>query len=273
LPNRTTPTEHLNSRSPDTNHSEPGNKEGPHRGQAYSGKVIAFLQARMGSTRLPGKVLMCIRGQSILERAIRRLRAARSVHEVAVLTTTQGEDDPIVEEACRLGALVHRGSAFDVLKRFQEATEIYRPEILIRATADNPLIDIGSVDRIVKALHSRALDYCMEVGLPYGAATEALTPSALKTTHLRAHTPEDREHVTLYIKRNPEEFRWAFLQAPEYLYQPRIRLTIDTLDDFAFVTRLIGRLPGGSRQIPLRRFLNMALTIAQEGECKEQCTF
>jgi spore coat polysaccharide biosynthesis protein SpsF len=267
------PQEPLSSRSPEINRAEQGRKERAFPSQINSGKVMAFLQARMASRRLPGKVLMRIRGQSILERAIRRLRAARSVDEVAVLTTTLDEDDAIIEEACRLGALVHRGPELDVLKRFQEAAEIYLPEILIRATADNPLIDIGSVNRIVSALRSRELDYCMEVGLPYGAATEALTPAALKTAHLRAHKPDDREHVTRYIKEHPDEFRSAFLQAPEYLNQPGIRLTVDTLDDFAYVARLIGSFPGSSRPIPLRRFLKTALTILQERERKERCTF
>jgi spore coat polysaccharide biosynthesis protein SpsF len=273
LPNRTMPREPLNSRSPEINRADPGRRERTVSRQINSGKVMAFLQARMASTRLPGKVLMRIRGQSILERAIRRLRAARSVDEVAVLTTILDEDDAIVDEACRLGALVHRGPALDVLTRFQEAAETYVPGILIRATADNPLIDIGSVNRIVNALRSRELDYCMEVGLPYGAATEALTPAALEAAHLRAHKPEDREHVTLYIKEHPDEFRSAFLQAPEYLNQPRIRLTVDTLDDFVFMTRLIGRFPGSSHPIPLRRFLEAALTVSQERECKERCTF
>jgi spore coat polysaccharide biosynthesis protein SpsF len=228
-----------------------------------SGKVLAFLQARMRSRRLPGKVLKRIRGQSILERAVRRLRAARSVDEVAVLTTTLDEDDAIVEEASRLEALVHRGPAFDVLTRFQEAAEIYLPEVVIRATADNPLIDIGSVNRIVKALCSQELDYCMELGLPYGAATEALTPAALKTAYLRARKPDDREHVTLYIKEHPDEFHMAFLQAPRGLNQPGIRLTVDTPEDFAFVERLIESIPGGSGPIPLRKYVNLALAISQ----------
>ena len=108
--------------------------------------------------------------------------------------------------------------------------------------------------------------------MPYGAATEALTPAALKTAHLRGHTPDDREHVTLYIKEHPDEFRLAYLRAPKYLDQPQIRLTVDTPDDFAFVSQLIGRFPEGGRTVPLRKFLNLALTISQERDCKEQCT-
>src|SRR5512136_1172856 len=89
--------------------------------------AMAFLQARMGSTRLPGKVLMPIAGQSILERAIRRLQGAVLIDEVAVLTTRCREDDIVVEEAHRLGALVYRGPELDVLARFYEASEEFRP--------------------------------------------------------------------------------------------------------------------------------------------------
>ncbi len=116
----------------------------------------------MGSTRLPGKVLLRIRGRSILERAIWRLRAARTVDELIVLTTTLDEDDAVEREAERLGVRVHRGPALDVLRRFQEASERFRPSIIVRATADNPLVDFGSADRIVRAVRSSKLDYCME---------------------------------------------------------------------------------------------------------------
>jgi spore coat polysaccharide biosynthesis protein SpsF len=222
---------------------------------------MAFLQARMGSRRLPGKVLMPIQGQSILERAIRRLRAAAVIDEVAVLTTCLGEDDVIEEEARRLGALVYRGSELDVLERFQEAAEVFRPSIVIRATADNPLIDIGSVERIVRALYSDFLDFCMETDLPYGAATEAITASALAKVHDRAREPRHREHVTLYVKENPAEFMLTYLVPPASLRHSRIRLTVDTPEDFTFVKRLIGKVPEGNHPRPLADYVPLALTL------------
>jgi len=223
--------------------------------------VMAFLQARMGSSRLPGKVLMPIQGRTILERAIRRLRESPAVDEIAVLTTISPQDDAIVNEAYRLGARVHRGSENDVLERFQEAAEIFHPGIIIRATADNPLIEIGSLERTVAALKSRNLDWCMENNLPYGSATEALTASALGKTHFRAREPRHREHVTLYIKEHPEEFRIALLDPPTALRHPNIRLTVDTLADFQFVDSLIGKKPEGAHPLPLDEYIALALTI------------
>jgi spore coat polysaccharide biosynthesis protein SpsF len=226
----------------------------------------------MGSTRLPGKVLMPIRGRSILERAIRRLRAAPVIDEVAVLTTCLREDDAIVEESHKLGAWVHRGPELDVLARFQEAADKFHPEIIIRATADNPLIDIGSIERIVGALCSNRLDLCMEGGLPYGAATEALTAKALAKAHRLAREAHHREHVTLYMKEHAEEFCLSFLVPPDFLRHPQIRLTVDTVEDFMFMDQLICRLPDGGQPLPLREYLPLALEIPHKRECKALAT-
>jgi len=237
-------------------------------GQVSAKSVMAFLQARMGSSRLPGKVLMPLRGQSILERAIRRLQAAGAVDAVAVLTTRLSEDDAIVQKALEMDALVHRGPELDVLRRFYEAAEIFRPDIIIRATADNPLIDIGSVDRIVNTLRAEKSDLCMEKLLPYGAATEAVTAEALSETHRRAKEPHHREHVTLYIKDHPDEFRSSYPIAPRAMCFPEIRVTIDTAEDFVFVDQLIRQLPDSPEPMPLKHYLPLALNMLRAGECK-----
>jgi spore coat polysaccharide biosynthesis protein SpsF len=233
-----------------------------------SNSVMAFLQARMGSTRLPGKVLMLIQGKSILERAVSRLRAVPEVDGVAVLTTQLPQDDCIVEEAQRLGVLVYRGAELDVLRRFQEASQTFKPGIVIRATADNPLIDIGSVSRIVQKLRSGCLDYCMEVDLPYGAATEACTAEALARSQTMATDPRYREHVTLHIKEHPEEFRVSLIRAPESLRYPQVPVTVDTHDDIAFMERLLGCIPEGTGPIPLSDYMPFALRMFQEREAK-----
>jgi spore coat polysaccharide biosynthesis protein SpsF len=230
--------------------------------------VVAFLQARMGSTRLPGKVLLPLSGQSILERAIRRLRASASVDAVAVLTTKLPEDDAIAQEASALGVWVHRGPELDVLSRFYEAAEMFSPEIIIRATADNPLIDVESIDRIVNILQTDQSDLCMEEGLPYGAATEAVTARALVETHFRARESRHREHVTLYIKDHPEEFRSSYPVAPDAVRFPKIRLTVDTPEDFAFVDRLIRQLPETNSPLPLKDYLPVALNLMYAGSSK-----
>jgi spore coat polysaccharide biosynthesis protein SpsF len=247
---------------------EPKFRDGSPVNQLQSKYVMAFLQARMGSTRLPGKVLMPIHGQSMLERAIRRLRASTAIDEVAVLTTRLREDDVVVAEAQRLNAQIHRGPEQDVLTRFYEAAEKFQPDIIIRATADNPLIEIDSIDRIVEALCSKGLDWCMEKDLPYGAATEALTAAALAKVHFKAKESHHREHVTLYIKEHTEEFRQLLLYPPDLLRYPQVRITVDTPEDFLFMDQLIGMLPKRRRPQPLSEYLPLALSILPERECK-----
>lgn len=212
----------------------------------------------MGSSRLPGKVLLKIRGKSLLERAVWRLRTARTLDGVVVLTTTLDEDDAIVLEAERLEAPVHRGPEFDVLKRFQQASRRFKPEIVVRATADNPLIDIGSIDRIVRAIRGSDLEYCIENGLPVGAATEAITAPALERSDLESRDPGHREHVTLYVKENLNKFRVAFLSPPDTLCRPDLRITIDTAEDFLFVEDLILAVPEGEDPVPLSCYLRAA---------------
>lgn len=222
------------------------------------GKVHAYLQARMGSTRLPGKVLLRIEGKTILERAVWRLRAARTVHEVFVLTTTLPEDDAVAAEAARLEVRIHRGPSEDVLKRYRQAADRFSPAIVVRATADNPLVDIGSTDRIVRALRSSRLDYCMEAELPVGAATEAITVEALARSDDEATLAHHREHVTLYVKQHPELFSIALLAPPDALRRPEVRITVDTPEDFIAVETMIQRLPEGKRPVPLVTYLERA---------------
>jgi spore coat polysaccharide biosynthesis protein SpsF len=224
-----------------------------------SKSVMAFLQARMGSRRLPGKVLMRIQGQSILERAVRRLRASPAIDEVVVLTTCLKEDDAIVEECLRWDVTAYRGSEEDVLLRFYEASQAFQPEIIIRATADNPLVEIESADRIIAALRSMKLDLCVEQGLPYGAATEAITAIALEKVHFLASDPRHREHVTLYLKEHPEEFKVAHIIAPDFVRYPQIRITVDTPEDFLYVEQLIERVVEEKTPMPLRAYLAKAL--------------
>ena len=218
--------------------------------------TLAFVQARMASTRLPGKALLRIQGKSILERVIGRLRVARLLNCVVVLTTNRDDDDVIAQEARRLGVEVYRGPALDVLARFRQAADVFRPDVILRATADNPLIDIGSVDRILQRLEAGNLDYCVERNLPIGAATEAITRVALEEVDRRGRLPHHREHVTIYVKEHLEDFRTAFPDPPEALRAPHLRVTVDTPADLSFVEGLICSVPEHGTPIPLEDYLN-----------------
>ncbi len=217
--------------------------------------TLAFLQARVGSTRLPGKVLLLIQGKSILQRAVERLRASPGLDEVVVLTTCLPEDDAVVEEAHAVGVEVFRGPHADVLARYRMAADLFKPDIIVRATADNPLVDIGTSGRIVRHLKSGGFDYCIETELPVGAATEAITRTALERVDTLGRLPHHREHVTVYVKEHRQEFQTSFPRAPGVLRFPNLRLTVDTPEDFAFVSGVIRSVPELSSPIPLEKYL------------------
>ena len=200
--------------------------------------VAVVLQARMGSTRLPGKALETLSGLSLLGHCIRRLQGS-AVGPVVLATTTNDEDDALAAEADRLGVSVYRGSDADVLERFVEAADRVGASSVVRATGDNPAVDVGSAVRLVNILARGGVDHAVEAGLPYGSTVEALTFAALQNAAERAHSVADREHVTTFIRRPHSGFRCAIVPAPAALWRPDLRFTVDTPDDLAYMRRVM----------------------------------
>jgi len=218
--------------------------------------ALVVLQARMGSSRLPGKVLAAIAGRTILTRCIERLKAS-DVGEVIVATTTRPEDDAIVVEAAAQGVAVVRGPVDDVLGRVNQAIAHWEGPYVVRATADNPLVDIDSARRLLCALDAGA-DYAVEDGLPVGATVEAVRTSVLRDAHRLATAPADREHVTPYIRQHHEEFAVRLLPAPLALRRPHLRLTVDTRADLQFVRSLVEPAQAGTRLLTLAEVVALA---------------
>jgi spore coat polysaccharide biosynthesis protein SpsF len=204
-------------------------------------RTAVILQARTGSTRLPGKALAPIGEVPLVERCLRRLKRMRA-GEVILATTRGAADDALAAIAVRMHVRVFRGSADDVLDRYAAAAAWAEADIVIRATGDNPAVDIDAPRRLRHALMETRADYACEDGLPVGAGVEAITAEALRRSAAAATSPDDREHVTLYAKRRPEAFRIARLPAPEHLRWPDLRLTIDTPDDLDYMRRLFARV-------------------------------
>jgi spore coat polysaccharide biosynthesis protein SpsF len=203
------------------------------------------LQARMGSTRLPGKVLAPIAGRSVLAHCIERLQR-QSTLPVVVATTDRPDDDRVVAEAARLGATVVRGATDDVLARYIQAADTLGLTHLIRATADNPAVDMDAPKRTLDLLIRSGADHVVEFGLPHGAAVEAVTLDALVRAAALATEASDREHVTPLIRRDKRFFALPAV-APGAVRGSQLRLTVDTSADLAFMRRvfaLAGATPG-----------------------------
>ena len=200
-------------------------------------RTAVILQARTGSVRLPGKALATIGPSTLVERCLQRLKLAHA-GEVILATTQAVEDDALAAIAERMRVPVFRGSASDVLARYVAAAQCADADIVIRATGDNPAVDIDAPRRLVGALIEAQADYACEEGLPVGAGVEAITTAALRRSAAAATAAEDREHVTLYAKRRPGAFRIVRFQAPQDLCRPDLRFTIDTPDDLDYMRRL-----------------------------------
>jgi spore coat polysaccharide biosynthesis protein SpsF len=221
--------------------------------------AAVFLQARMGSTRLPGKVLARVAGASLLELCVRRLQC-RSQIPVVVLTTTLADDDRIEEEAKRLGVDLFRGPDIDVLSRFVAAADRFGVDDVIRATADNPAVDSDAPQRTLTHLRRAHVDYVHEYGLPYGAGVEAVTADSLRRSSEFTADPYDREHVTPLVRRDP---RFAALAAlvPGDVRNPELRLTVDTSDDLEYIRVLFEAIGGDITTTPLADIITGAMRL------------
>ena len=214
-----------------------------------------ILQARYASTRLPGKALAQIGSLTVLDHCLQRLLAGDAA-AVVLATTTNPEDDALAAVAEGRGVPVFRGDVDDVLGRYAAAAARFQLHPVIRATADNPAVDIDAPRRVLAALTGTRADYVREDGLPIGAAVEGLTYAALCRCALAARLPGDREHVTTYVKSQPQWFRIAGIEAPAAVRRPDIRLTVDTAADLEFVRKLFAR--AGDHLTPLASLIRAA---------------
>ena len=206
-------------------------------------KVVAIIQARMGSTRLPGKVMAPIQGRPMLRRVIERTRAAATLDEVIVATTTQPADDAIVDFCAQLAVGCFRGSEEDVLDRYYRAACRHNADVVVRITSDCPLIDPSIVDKIVRAFFSADFDYVSNTLIrtyPRGLDTEVMTFTALEQAYRMSSKSYQRSHVTPYIYENPKQFRILSVTADENYGD--FRWTIDTPEDLSFVRAVYDRL-------------------------------
>jgi spore coat polysaccharide biosynthesis protein SpsF len=206
-------------------------------------KVAAIVQTRMGSTRLPGKVLMDLSGDTVLARVLCRLRRATQIHEIVVATTTATADRAIVHESERLGFPWFCGSEDDVLGRYYQAAQAFDPDIVVRITSDCPLIDPELVDDTVRAFFEQHADYASNAlfpTYPQGLSTEVFTRGALHKAWNETCHAYEREHVTPYFYEHPEIFRLVSVAgATDY---SRYRWTLDTREDLTLIRAIYARM-------------------------------
>lgn len=207
-------------------------------------KCLCIVQARLTSTRLPNKILQLLgnSNKSILEHVFERLSASKQIDKIVFAIPDTSSNDALADFLSRKGFEFVRGDEENVLSRFMLAASKYKPEVIVRATCDNPFVDWKLADLKIEALKDN--DYVKSEGAPLGTSEEVFRYSALEEAFAHAKEPSEFEHVTPYIYRHPEIF--SIVTVPYYLQvKSKYRLTVDTVEDFRLVTTLYEHLYKG----------------------------
>ncbi|MGZ4161026.1 MAG: cytidylyltransferase domain-containing protein [Neobacillus sp.] len=203
-------------------------------------KIVAIIQARMGSTRLPGKVMKKVLRKPLLEYQIDRVRRSKLINQIVIATTTKETEQPIIHLCEKLSVDYYRGSEDDVLSRYFEAANKYQAQVVVRLTSDCPLIDPNVIDEIITNYLSNNYDYVsntIERTYPRGLDVEVFSMKALEKCYREASDTVYREHVTPYIYHHPDKFNLGFVKHTIDLSS--FRLTVDTEEDLDLISRLI----------------------------------
>ena len=209
------------------------------------GSTVAIIQARMGSSRLSGKMMLELSGIPIIEWVVRRVQGAALLDDIVVATSEAALDDELALVAKNLGVKVFRGSEANVLDRFVKAAEYSEADAIVRICADNPLIDPGEIDRLIQDYNTGGADYVcnhqdrLGSGYADGFGAEIFKFSLLKSIDKTEQSPLYREHVTLYFWDHMDQISVRSLQAPSALNFPKLKFDVDTSEDFLVLQALI----------------------------------
>ena len=214
-------------------------------------KIISTIEARMTSSRLPGKVVKEIMGRPALELLIERLRSVKEIQEIVVATTINKTDD-VIEELCRrLKVKCFRGSENDVLGRVCGAVQSVSGDIIIEITGDCPLVDPDIIRTCLKLYLEGQCDYLSNGSLkrtfPDGLDVQVFSAKALEEINRLSSDPVDREHVTHYFYTHPEQFRLKNYEANDELCWPELAITLDTPEDLRLITAIFEALYPSNR--------------------------
>jgi spore coat polysaccharide biosynthesis protein SpsF len=224
--------------------------------------IVAIIQARMGSTRLPGKVLEKVNGIPLLKIMLDRVALSKRINQVVIATSTLPNDDQIVEFCRNEGVEVFRGSEEDVLSRYFECATKYGATAVVRLTSDCPLIDPDVIDDVVKLFESSGVDYAANTippestTFPDGSDVEVFSYSALSRAHREAKEPSHREHVTCYFWRDPtRNFKTQQLQNSDDW--SKYRFTVDYPEDLEVIKQILTNQSKGKYTLGLAEIVKL----------------
>lgn len=201
-------------------------------------RYSAMIQARYGSSRLPGKILMNMGGKPVLQRVIERVQRSQYIDEAIVVTSVDKQNLPVLRLCADLGVQVFAGAEDDVLDRYYQMAKLIKPDYVVRVTADCPCYDWSILDQAIESMTPET-DYLADFGetLPDGLDIEIIKFSALKIAWQKANLASEREHVTQYIRKHPEEFRHRNFTCP-FGSLGYFRWTLDEQEDFVLIEKI-----------------------------------
>lgn len=220
--------------------------------------ILAIIQARLSSTRLPGKVLLPIQARPLLDYMLERVQHAHLIDQIVVATSTDSNDNPIEEFCVSQKFNCYRGSLEDVLARYYQCAKHYQPKHIVRLTGDCPLIDPEIIDAVIQLHLTSDADYtsnAFEATFPDGLDTEIIKYTILEKLHLITQLPSQREHVTKYIFDHSEQFKISSYKNSTDL--SALRWTVDNAEDFAVIQFIINKLYNHNRIFAMQEILEL----------------
>lgn len=208
-------------------------------------KIIATIEARMASSRLPGKILKEIMGRPTLELMVERIRRSKVIQDIVVATTVAPNDETTQQACEKMGVKCFRGSSDDVLLRVLQAAQTHNADLIVELTGDCPLIDPVIIDSVIQHFLNNQFDYVSNVlqrTFPRGMDTQIFPVRVLAEVDKLTQDPADRENVSLYIYEHPERYRLGNVEAQGALRRPDLRLTVDMPEDFALIKAIFENL-------------------------------
>jgi spore coat polysaccharide biosynthesis protein SpsF len=223
-------------------------------------KIVAIIQARTGSTRLPNKVLADIEGKPMLWHIINRLKSCKKLDDI-ILAIPAAKTDDILENFARKNQIKYfRGSEKNVLSRYYFTAKKFKADAIVRICSDCPLVDCAIVDKVVDEYLKSGSDYTsntLKKTFPLGLAVEVFNFKSLKKSHLSAKKPYQREHVTPYIYENPDYFKLRNVKAGKEIRYPDFRLTVDTKEDLSLIRKIYRHLCRSGKIFFLQDVVNL----------------
>lgn len=222
-------------------------------------KIICTIEARMGATRFPGKVLMFLSGEPSLKRMVDRIRQSKYINEVIIATTLNKVDEAIVKFCQKNKIKCYRGSENDVLDRIYQAAKYYKGEAIVALTGDCPLVDFRHINRVVKTFLDGKWDYvanALERSYPDGFDVQILSREVLSRIWQLAKDPIERVHSTYYIAMHPNQFKIKKIRAEGKMHWPQLGLTLDEIADYKLIDIIFQNLLPKDPFFSARKIIN-----------------